>query len=88
MTRQLCECGYEAADHLAFQDHLQESFVPRDGKAPDGIIHDEASTGLACLCGFPGSSASDLDRHFLAIFTPASHIGHDGQRHAAAAGPD
>ena len=53
-----CECGYVASDDLDLQDHLQESFTPQDGKAPDGSIHDESTVERGCLCGHSASSAA------------------------------
>jgi hypothetical protein len=82
MSARRCECGYAASDDLDLQDHLQDAFVPPDGIAPDGSVHDEGTVPGGCLCGFSGSSAGELDRHFLAVFTPAGHIGRDGHRHA------
>jgi hypothetical protein len=32
------------------------------------------------MCG-AGGSASELDAHFLAVFTPADLIGRDGEKH-------
>ena len=87
MSAQHCECGYAASDDLDFQDHLQESFTPQDGKAPDGSIHDESIAERACLCGFSGSSPGDLDLHFLAVFTPVNRMGVDGRRHAVGTSP-
>jgi hypothetical protein len=49
MSTRRCECGYEASDDLDLQDHWQEAFVPPDGIAPDGSVHDEGAVpgGLA-----------------------------------------
>jgi hypothetical protein len=82
-----CECGHAASDDLDLQDHLQESFTPPDGKAPDGSLHDEGTVPGRCLCGFGGSSADALDQHFLAVFTPDDRVGLDGRRHAVPARP-
>jgi hypothetical protein len=84
MSARRCACGHIARDDLDLQDHLQESFTPPDGKAPDGGIHDEGPVPGGCLCGFAGSSAGDLDQHFLAVFTPGDRVGLDGRRHAPA----
>jgi hypothetical protein len=83
MSTRRCECGYAASDALDLQDHLQESFTPLDGTAPDGSVHDEGTEPGRCLCGFGGSSADALDQHFRTVFTPRDHIGLDGRRHAA-----
>jgi hypothetical protein len=32
------------------------------------------------MCG-AGGTAAELDAHFLAVFTPADFIGHDGKKH-------
>jgi hypothetical protein len=76
-----------ASDDLDLQDHLQESFTPQDGKAPDGSIHDEGFAQGACLCGLSGPSADELDQHFLAVFITSDRIGLDGRRHAAVTSP-
>lgn len=86
MSTRRCECGYAASDALDLQDHLQESFTPPHGKAPDGGVHDEGTVPGRCSCGFAGSSPADLDRHFLAVFTPDDRVGLDGRRHAPVAG--
>jgi hypothetical protein len=82
MSTRRCECGYRASDDLDLQDHLQESFTPQDGKAPDGSVHDESSVERGCLCGHSASSGDGLDQHFLTVFTTSDRIGLDGRRHA------
>ncbi|HUN33567.1 MAG TPA: hypothetical protein VMU95_16275 [Trebonia sp.] len=83
MSAPHCRCGYRPNDDLDFLDHLQEVFIPLDGIAPDGHLHDEGESRLACLCGFKAATAPELDAHFVAVFTTASHLGLDGQVHAA-----
>jgi hypothetical protein len=87
MSTWRCECGYAASDAVDLQDHLQESFTPPDGIAPDGSVHDEGAEPGRCLCGFAGSSAGELDQHFRTVFTPRDNVGLDGHRHAVPAGP-
>jgi hypothetical protein len=83
MNAPRCQCGYQPNDDLDFLDHLQEVFIPLDGISPDGRLHDEGQSTLACLCGFHAPTADELDEHFLAAFTPADHIGLDDREHAA-----
>jgi len=78
-----CRCGYQSDDDTDFLDHLQEVFIPLDGITQGGQLHDEGQLRLACLCGFQAATACDLDRHFIAVFTTAGHIGLDGHEHAA-----
>jgi hypothetical protein len=77
-----CACGFTEAEHVdeTISDHLFEVFAPDDGKAADGRVHLEGETSLLCLCG-AGGSASELDAHFLAVFTPADLVGTDGDKH-------
>jgi hypothetical protein len=82
MSAQRCACGFTevAGADETVQDHLFEVFAPEDAKGPDGLVHLEGEAALFCLCG-AGGSATDLDAHFLTIFTPADHIGRDGDQH-------
>jgi hypothetical protein len=82
MTPVRCACGFtedDAADET-IGDHLFEVFAPEDGMAADGLVHLEGESNLFCLCG-AGGSATELDAHFLAVFTPADLIGRDGDKH-------
>ena len=82
MTGAQCVCGFiedEAEDEM-IADHLFEVFAPEDGRAADGLVHLEGETALFCMCGV-GGSADELDEHFLAVFTPADHIGGDDRKH-------
>ncbi len=82
-----CACGFteaEGADEK-IADHLFEVFAPDDGRAADGLVHLEGEANLFCMCG-AGGSASELDAHFLAVFTPADLIGRDGDKHEPASG--
>jgi hypothetical protein len=65
-------------------------FTPADSRAADGIVHQEWTVALTCSCGFAIKAPAELDRHFLAVFTPGDAIGHDGQKHepVSAAGED
>ncbi len=83
MSAPRCQCGYQSNDDLDFRDHLQEVFIPLDGIAPDGRLHDEGQSTLACLCGFNAATADELDEHFIAVFTTTDCIGLDGCQHAA-----
>ena len=78
-----CACGFTEAEHVdeTISDHLFEVFAPDDGRAADGLVHMEGDVDLFCLCG-AGGSVSELDAHFLAVFTPADLIGRDGEKHA------
>jgi hypothetical protein len=62
-------------------DHLLETFVPDDSRAADGVVHEEWTVALTCSCGVAATTAAELDRHFLAAFTPAGSIGRDGRAH-------
>jgi hypothetical protein len=77
-----CICGFTEDDTAdeTIGDHLIEVFAPDDGKAADGRLHLEGEASLFCMCG-AGGSASELDAHFLAVFTPADLIGRDGEKH-------
>jgi hypothetical protein len=83
MSAPRCQCGYQSSDELDFLDHLQEVFIPLDGIAPDGRLHDEGQSTLSCLCGFHAATAGELDAHFNAVFTPGDRIGLDGREHGA-----
>jgi hypothetical protein len=80
MTPAQCMCGFTEAGDEKISDHLFEVFAPEDGRAGDGLVHLEGEANLFCMCGV-GGTPSELDAHFLAIFTPADHIGRDGGRH-------
>ena len=80
-----CTCGFTEAGDERIGDHLAEVFAPDDGKGPDGLVHLEGEAGLSCMCG-AGGSVADLDAHFLAVFTPADHIGRDGGKHELVTG--
>lgn len=80
MTPAQCVCGFTQAVDEEIADHLFEVFAPDDGRAADGLVHLEGEANLFCLCG-AGGSASELDAHFLAVFTPADLIGRDGEKH-------
>ena len=80
MTPARCACGFTEARDEAIGDHLFEVLAPEDGRAADGLVHLEGEADLFCMCG-AGGSASELDAHFLAVFTPADLIGHDGDKH-------
>ena len=75
-----CLCGFTEAGDEKIGDHLFEVFAPDDGEGPDGVVHLEGEAALFCLCG-AGGTVADLDAHFQAVFTPADHIGRDGERH-------
>jgi hypothetical protein len=45
-------------------------------------VHEERRL-RTCACGHSASTAGELDRHFLAVFTPAGAVGRDGRRHEA-----
>ena len=82
MSPAQCACGFtedETADET-LDDHLLEMFAPEDGRAAAGLVHREGEAELFCMCG-AGGSASELDAHFLAVFTPADLIGRDGEKH-------
>lgn len=76
-----CVCGFTEAGDEKIAAHLFEVFAPDDGRAADGRVHLEGQANLFCMCG-AGGSASELDAHFLAVFTPADLIGRDGDKHA------
>lgn len=80
MTPAHCACGFTEAGDEKIGDHLFEVFAPDDGRAADGLVHLEGEANLCCLCG-AGGSPSELDAHFLAVFTPADLIGRDGEKH-------
>jgi hypothetical protein len=75
-----CTCGFTEGGDERLGDHLVEAFAPDDGMGPDGLVHLEGEVSLLCMCG-AGGSAADLDAHFLAVFTPADHVGRDGEKH-------
>jgi hypothetical protein len=80
MTAAACVCGFTEAGDETVADHLRAMFTPDDDEGIDGRVHLEGETSLFCMCG-AGGSASELDAHFLAVFTPADLIGRDGERH-------
>lgn len=80
MTSVQCACGFTEAGDEKIADHLFEAFAPDDGRTADGRVHLEGEANLFCICG-AGGTASELDSHFLAVFTPADLIGRDGGRH-------
>ncbi len=82
MTAQQCSCGFTETASMdeTIGDHLVEMFASQDGKAADGLVHLEGEADLFCLCG-TGGSATELDAHLLAVFTPADSVGRDGVKH-------
>jgi hypothetical protein len=60
---------------------LEEVFAPDDSRGRDHRVHEEAEPSLTCSCGFTASTPSELDGHFLRLFTPDSLIGRDGATH-------
>jgi hypothetical protein len=83
MAHARCSCGFTEAGDETIGDHLYEMFAPDDGKGPDGLMHLEGEKELFCLCG-AGGSATELDAHFLGLFTPADSAGRDGAIHKVA----
>jgi hypothetical protein len=83
MAGMRCSCGFTEAADEKIVDHLLEVFAPEDGRAADGLVHLEGEASLVCMCG-AGGSASELDAHFLAMFTPADRMGRDGEKHEPA----
>jgi hypothetical protein len=65
----------------AMTDHLLAAFAPDDSRATDRLVHEEWTVALTCSCGVAATTAANLDRHFLAVFTPADQIGRDGRAH-------
>jgi hypothetical protein len=63
-------------------DHLLGAFIPEDGIAGDGVLHEEGRSPHACLCGLATASSEQLDQHYLAVFTPEDRTGLDGKVHA------
>jgi len=80
MTPAQCVCGFTEAGDDKIGDHLLEVFAPEDGRAADGLVHLEGEANLFCMCG-AGGSASELEAHFLAVFTPHDLVGSDGEKH-------
>ena len=88
MTTQRCTCGFTEAnpEGETIADHLLRVFTPEDDKAPDGRIHLEGETSLACLCGFKASEPAELDSHFLQMFSPPDQLDPSGVEHKVIAG--
>ncbi len=80
-----CLCGFAASDPGELTDHLLAAFIPADGRAADGHVHEEATPALTCTCGYAATSPAELDAHFLHVFTPAGSLGSDGKKHASEA---
>jgi hypothetical protein len=102
MDERTCACGFVPTDDYHLTDHLGEVFIPAEDRAPDGQLHAEAardtapaasdtvpaaSDSLTCLCGYRAPDGTVLDAHLLAVFTPPSRVGLDGQPHAPTASP-
>jgi hypothetical protein len=95
MTQDHCTCGYQAQDADDLAIHFGEMFIPDNDTAPDGQVHNEAAQRgprataapgphtLTCRCGFTGP-ADAFDHHLLAVFTPPTRTGLDGNHHAPA----
>jgi hypothetical protein len=94
MTQHPCTCGYQAESPRELTFHFEEMFIPGSDIAPDGQVHAEnaremsdslsAPATLTCRCGFT-SDIDGLEQHLADVFTPADHIGLDGQKHAPVA---
>jgi hypothetical protein len=83
MNATRCACGFtedETGDYT-MTDHLLAEFAPDDDTGADGLVHLEGEQQLTCTCGLAAATAAELDAHFVAIFTPANGIGHDGKKH-------
>jgi hypothetical protein len=80
-----CSCGFAELADETLADHLQRVFIPDDGRAADGTVHEEHATGT-CACGFGPASPIALDAHLLAVFTPGNLTGCDGREHQPAGG--
>lgn len=87
MADQQCLCGFSELADEQLIDHLNAMFVPPDGTANDGQIHEEGKAGT-CTCGLAAATVEELDQHFLTVFTPDDGIGADGQRHGEAGAAD
>lgn len=91
MTQHRCTCGYEAENPEDLIVHFGEMFIPADDLGPDGQVHAEAARDkgspapatLTCRCGYT-ASIEGFDQHLIDVFTPASRVGLDDQRHASA----
>jgi hypothetical protein len=82
MTNTRCSCGFTETAGETITDHFLEAFVPGDGLASDGLVHEEVRPDLTCTCGLVAATPGELDAHFLRVFTPGDLIGRDGRKHA------
>jgi hypothetical protein len=81
MTVSRCSCGFTELDDETMTDHLLGAFIPEDGIAGDGVLHEEGRSPHACLCGLAAATSEQLDQHYLAVFTPEDRTGLDGKVH-------
>ena len=49
-------------------------------RGPGAYLAYAVPLAVFCMCG-DGGTTDELDAHFLAVFTPADLIGHDGRKH-------